>query len=65
MATWLGEGEELASSLRDIRKGIGEGRFPARVFNDQQIYELEQERLFARAWCFLAHESEVPSPGTT
>ena len=63
VSTWLGEGEELASSLRDIRKGIGEGRFPARVFNDQQIYELEQERLFARAWCFLAHESEVPSPG--
>src|SRR5690606_5179572 len=49
--------------LRNIREGIRQGRFPVRVFNDQQIYDLEQERLFSRAWCFLAHESEIPSPG--
>ncbi|MEY9776411.1 aromatic ring-hydroxylating dioxygenase subunit alpha [Arthrobacter sp. MW3 TE3886] len=49
--------------LRQIREGIKQGRFPAHVFNDQQIFDLEQERLFGQAWTFLAHESEIPKPG--
>jgi len=49
--------------LRKVREGIRQGRFPVRAFNDQEIYDLEQERLFSRAWCFLAHESEIPAPG--
>src|SRR5688572_24683447 len=53
----------LDDSLREIRKGIEEGRFPARVFNDQHVFDLEQERLFSKAWCFLAHETEIPTPG--
>ena len=43
--------------------GIAEGRFPARAFNDQPIYDSEQDRLFSRAWCFLAHEIGDPLPG--
>lgn len=46
-----------------MRKGIEEGRLPIRVFNDQQIFDLEQKRLFSRTWCFLAHETEIPAPG--
>ncbi|MBX6722923.1 MAG: Rieske 2Fe-2S domain-containing protein, partial [Dactylosporangium sp.] len=42
---------------------LPEGRVPAKIFNDPAVYELEKERLFSRAWCFLAHESEVPHPG--
>lgn len=53
----------VESDLRNIKEGIPEGRFPAHVFNDQQIFDLEQERLFGRAWCFLAHESEIPKAG--
>jgi phenylpropionate dioxygenase-like ring-hydroxylating dioxygenase large terminal subunit len=34
-----------------------------RVFSDPEIYRLELERLFARAWVPLAHVTEVPSPG--
>lgn len=49
--------------LRKIREGIRQGRFPVRVFNDEAIHEIEQERLFSRTWCLLAHESEIPSPG--
>lgn len=55
--------EPLDSWVDKTRTGITEGRFPVRAFNDPDIYALEQDQLFSRAWCFLAHESEVPAPG--
>lgn len=54
---------DVDAMFSDIRNGLADGRFPARVFNDQQIFDLEQDRVFGRAWCFLAHESEIPQPG--
>ncbi|GAA1517025.1 aromatic ring-hydroxylating oxygenase subunit alpha [Nocardioides humi] len=49
--------------LETMQVGVPEGRVPARIFNDQAVYERERERVFGRVWCFLAHESEVPKPG--
>ncbi|MBY4128196.1 aromatic ring-hydroxylating dioxygenase subunit alpha [Rhodococcus fascians] len=57
------EPSDLADWVQRTRQGIAEGRFPARAFNDRSVYDLEQKRLFSRAWCFLAHESEIPSAG--
>jgi phenylpropionate dioxygenase-like ring-hydroxylating dioxygenase large terminal subunit len=49
--------------LADMRSRIDAGRVPARIFNDEEIYRLERDRLFNKAWMFLAHESEIPKPG--
>ena len=45
--------------LEDVRQGM----IPAHIYNDEEIFRLETERVFGRSWVFVAHESEIPSPG--
>jgi len=40
------------------------GTVDRRIFWDQAIYERELERVFARSWLFVAHESQVQAPGS-
>ena len=49
--------------LRSVASDLDRGALPARVFNDPEIHALELERIFARGWVFLGHESEIPAAG--
>ena len=37
------------------------GTVDRRIFAEQDIYEMELERIFARAWNFMCHDSQVPN----
>jgi phenylpropionate dioxygenase-like ring-hydroxylating dioxygenase large terminal subunit len=50
---------DLSELLAQVRQGF----VPAHVYNDEEIFSLEKERIFGRSWIFVAHESEIPSPG--
>ena len=50
------EGSERYVKLED-------GLVSRKIFFDPEIYQIELERIFARCWLFLGHESQIPEPG--
>lgn len=42
---------------------VREGQVHRSIYTDPAIFELEMERLFGRAWLYVAHESQIPRPG--
>jgi phenylpropionate dioxygenase-like ring-hydroxylating dioxygenase large terminal subunit len=50
--------EELHGMV-DYDRGV----IDRRIFSDREIYQLELERIYARAWNFMCHDSQIPNPG--
>jgi phenylpropionate dioxygenase-like ring-hydroxylating dioxygenase large terminal subunit len=54
------------NGTRGYRPGLVDlatGQISREIFVNDDIYAQEQERVFARAWLFVGHESQVPNPG--
>ncbi len=47
----------------EIAKLVEPGRVHRRVYCDPDVFELEMERVFGRAWLYVGHASQVPNPG--
>src|SRR5437879_12470816 len=45
--------------LVDLHRGC----ISREIFVNEDIYQQEQEQVFARAWLFIGHESQIPRPG--
>ena len=39
------------------------GRVRTGIYTDPRVFDAEMERIFARTWVYVAHESEIPQPG--
>ena len=39
------------------------GLVDKRIFVEKEIYQEEMEKIFAKCWLFLGHESQIPEPG--
>lgn len=42
---------------------VESGQVSRLIYSDESIYRSELERIFARCWLFLGHESMIPQPG--
>ena len=47
------------TSLVDIKNGL----ISREIFVNDDLYQQEQEQVFARAWLFIGHESQIPESG--
>jgi PAH dioxygenase large subunit len=50
-------------SMTNRSAELGATRISRSVLWDEEIYEREMRTVFRKSWLFLAHETEIPSPG--
>jgi len=58
----------MASELQDQADGFAalaqDDRVAARLYTDPEIFATEMEVIFNNTWVWVAHESEIPAPGS-
>ena len=55
----LGTGYRSANDLVDMKTGL----IGREIFVDEELYQQEQERVFARCWLFIGLEDQIRKPG--
>jgi len=55
--------ERVRLLLQGMEDDLERGVLPLTIYNNPEIHRLELRGIFARSWIFVAHESEIPSPG--
>ncbi|MEC7463657.1 MAG: Rieske 2Fe-2S domain-containing protein, partial [Pseudomonadota bacterium] len=50
-------------SIAEIGSLIQPGRVHRRVYGDPEIFEVEMENIFGRAWIYVGHDSQIKNPG--
>jgi len=60
-----GSVQERGGVVARLREAVrpDSGWLPAFIHVDPEVYALEIDKIFGQCWLFLAHESEIPSPG--
>ncbi|TRW47467.1 aromatic ring-hydroxylating oxygenase subunit alpha [Georgenia yuyongxinii] len=53
----------LDEILDKVEAALEDDLVPVDIFNDQEVFEAEVDRIFTNNWVFVAHESEIPNPG--
>lgn len=53
----------MASVQPPLDQVVFDDRVHGRIYTDEDVFEAEMERIFARCWLYVAHESELPGPG--
>lgn len=57
------QGDTVSRVIRELGDGLPEGKVPASIFGNKEIYDAELRKIFGRSWVFLAHESEIEANG--
>ena len=55
--------DRVPAAMRSELDVAGAGWLDRRVLSDQALYQLELERIFARGWNFMCHDSQIPNVG--